>query len=137
MVIHRLNPRLCVRITSSRTEGKLEVRRSNSLLPLPNCRSSRNGRASTFKVLAAFLTSGLSTRYSTIVFLCSMLNSLNTDLENSINALTASLSFSCNISSIALSLARRSFFSRTSLFILVAVALSRLRYSLERASYRD
>ena len=137
MVIYRLNPRLCVRFTSSRTEGKLEVRRSNSLLPLSNCRLSRNGRANTFMVWVAFLTSGLSARYSTIVSLCGMLNTLNTDLENSINALTASLSFSCNISSIALSRSRRSFFSRSSLSILVADAFSRLRYSLESASYRD
>ena len=45
----------------------MEVRRSNSLLPLSNCRLSRNGRANTFMVWAAFLTSGLSARYSTFV----------------------------------------------------------------------
>ncbi len=128
---HRLKPRFCARFTSSRTAGKLEVGRSNSRLPLTNCRLSRNGRANTFKVWAAFLTSGLSARYSTIVSWFLMLNSLNTDLE------TASLSYSQSISSIALSLARRSFFSRSSISILVAVVLSRLRYSLASASYRD
>ena len=124
---HRLNPRLCVRFTSSRTEGKLEVRRSSSLLPLSNCRLSRNGRANTFRVWAAFLTSGLSARYSTIVSLCRMLNSLNTVLENSINALTASLScrgalshfadFESNMNSSPV-ICHRGLFNRFSIFIL-------------------
>ena len=94
--LYSLNPRLCVRFTSSRTEVRLDVRRSNSLLPLSYCRLSRNGRANTFRVWAAFLTSGLSASYSIIVSRYRMLNPLNTDFENSINALTASLSFLCN-----------------------------------------
>lgn len=60
MSVYRLNPLLCLLFTSSRTEGKLEVKRSNSLLPLSNCRLSRKGRAKTLMDCAAFLTSGLS-----------------------------------------------------------------------------
>ena len=71
--VYRLNPRLCVRFISFMTEGRLEVGRSNSLLPFSNCRLSRNGRANTFRVWAPFRTSGLSARYSTIVSQCLML----------------------------------------------------------------
>ena len=125
--LYRLNPRLCVLFTSSRTEGRLVVRRSNSMLPFSNCRLSRCGRAKTLRVCAASLTLGASARYSAIFSRRDIVNSLNTDLENSIRAVIASRNLHSSISSMAFILARRSAFSNSSRSIRVFEVLLRLR----------
>lgn len=76
-----LKPTAAISVHVFLNSGKLEMRRSNSQLPLANWRSSRNGWAKALIEAAAIAGLSVVVRYSTIISRWRIVNSLNINLR--------------------------------------------------------